>query len=147
MRLVIDASTVVAEGLRDRGRELLARDDLDITIAVEAWAEAEHELRKRVATIVQRASERGEEVNQLNDRVNSVGRLLKVSPRPPPAEMWEEARWRIPQDPRDIPTVALALWLDCGIWTFDRDFFGCGLPVWSTEVLQSYVDRVPRNRR
>ena len=30
---------------------------------------------------------------------------------------------------------ALALLLDCGLWTEDRDFFGCGLSVWQTAVL------------
>lgn len=51
----------------------------------------------------------------------------------------EEARWRLPADPRDTPTVALALSLDAGVWTDDRDFFGCGLPVWSTRVLRRYL--------
>lgn len=51
----------------------------------------------------------------------------------------EEATWRIPRDPKDAPTVALALTLGCGIWTHDYDFFGCGLPVWSTETLQQYL--------
>lgn len=129
------------------GANSIARDDLDITIASEAWAEAEYELRRRVAIIIQRATEQDEQVNQLHDRVNSVGRLLKVSPWRPPAEFWEEARWRIPRDSRDIPTVALALWLGCGIWTIDRDFFGCGLPVWSTDVLHGYLDRVAGSRR
>jgi hypothetical protein len=72
MRLVIDASTVVAEGLRDRGRELLARDDLDITIAVEAWAEAEHELRKRVATIVQFNARASEARRSTNSTIGST---------------------------------------------------------------------------
>ena len=52
----------------------------------------------------------------------------------------EEARRRIPSDPRDAPTVAVGLTLDCGIWTGDRDFFGCGLPVWTTETLQLYLE-------
>ncbi|MBC8121000.1 MAG: hypothetical protein H7Y22_04070 [Gemmatimonadaceae bacterium] len=25
------------------------------------------------------------------------------------------------------------------IWTEDRDFFGCGLPVWTTETLAVYL--------
>jgi len=56
------------------------------------------------------------------------------------AEYIDEARWRIPRDPDDVPTVALALALDCGIWTADRDFFGCGLPVWTTDTLLAYLD-------
>jgi predicted nucleic acid-binding protein len=51
-----------------------------------------------------------------------------------------EARDRIPRDPNDWPTVALALALGCGIWTADRDFFGCGVPVWTTETLLTHVE-------
>jgi len=46
-----------------------------------------------------------------------------------------EARDRIPQDPNDWPTIALALALGTSIWTADQDFFGCGVPVWTTQTL------------
>ena len=46
----------------------------------------------------------------------------------------------MPRDPKDVPTVALALTFACGIWTGDRDFFGCGVPVWTTETLLGYLD-------
>jgi predicted nucleic acid-binding protein len=52
----------------------------------------------------------------------------------------QEAIRRIPRDHTDAPTVALALTLDCGIWTQDRDFFGCGLPTWTTDTLQGYLN-------
>ena len=51
------------------------------------------------------------------------------------ADLEEEARRRIPRDPRDWPTVALALALGAGIWTEDGDFLGCGLPTWTTATL------------
>ena len=44
-------------------------------------------------------------------------------------------RRRAPRDPRDWPTVALALTLEAGIWTADADFLGCGAPTWTTETL------------
>ncbi len=51
------------------------------------------------------------------------------------ADLEEEARRRIPRDPRDWPTVALALQLDAAIWTHDNDFLGCGIATWTTETL------------
>jgi hypothetical protein len=42
---------------------------------------------------------------------------------------------RVPRDPNDWPTVALALTLECGIWPADADFLGCGVPTWTTETL------------
>jgi predicted nucleic acid-binding protein len=50
-----------------------------------------------------------------------------------------EARDRIPRDPNDWPAVALALQLGIGIWTVDDDFFGCGVPVWTTETLLTHL--------
>ena len=54
MRLVVDASTLVAEVLRTRGREMLSHQDLELVIAEDAWGETRHELGKRVTTIAQR---------------------------------------------------------------------------------------------
>lgn len=51
----------------------------------------------------------------------------------PPLEA--EARKRIPRDPNDWETVALALALPAAIWTEDYDFFGCGCPSWTTQTL------------
>jgi hypothetical protein len=42
---------------------------------------------------------------------------------------------------RTRPRVALALALECGIWTADRDFFGCGVAVWTTDTLAQYLTR------
>jgi hypothetical protein len=50
-----------------------------------------------------------------------------------------EARDRIPRDPNDWPTVALALARGIGIWTVDQDFFGCGVPVWTTVTLRTHL--------
>jgi len=29
--------------------------------------------------------------------------------------------------------------LDCPIWTEDRDFFGIGIPVWSSDLVDQYL--------
>lgn len=55
MRLVVDASTLVAEVLRTRGRKLLAHPGLDLFIAKYAWNETEHELRKRIVLLAETA--------------------------------------------------------------------------------------------
>ena len=136
MRLVVDASTLVAEALRARGRELLAHPALDLLVASEAWDETQHELRRRVALLAERGHlEDGEITRLLDAAVTAVTTVVTIVPEDVYASRIDEARTRIPRDPRDAPTVALALALDCGIWTGDRDFFGCGLPVWTTETL------------
>ena len=78
-----------------------------------------------------------EEATQLlNDALATVGARVRPIPAEVYADRLTEASRRIPRDPRDAPTVALALALDCGIWTGDGDFLGCGVPVWTTETLQ-----------
>lgn len=140
MRLVVDASTLVAEALRARGRTLLLHPNLDLLVASEVWGETEHELRKRVALLVERGHLQADPATQLLDDVLAAiaVRVTLVDPEAY-APRLDEARQRIPRDAKDAPTVALALTLDCGIWTNDRDFFGCGVPVWVTETLQAHL--------
>jgi predicted nucleic acid-binding protein len=136
MRLAVDASTLVAEMLRARGRELLTHPALDLALAEETWGETEHEMRKRVALLVDREIFPPMRATQILDEALATvaARVTLVSPRVY-ADRIEVARRRVPRDPKDAPVVALALALNCGIWTGDRDFFGCGVAVWITETL------------
>lgn len=141
MRLVVDARLRrVAEALRARGRRLLASPVLDLFVAADAWNEAEHELRKRVSLMVSRRHLEAAPATRLLDEALATiaARVTHV-----PAEVYVDylgtARRRVPRDPRDAPTVALALALDCGIWTADQDFFGCGVAVWTTETLLRHL--------
>lgn len=47
------------------------------------------------------------------------------------------------RDPDDWPILATALVLDCPIWTEDRDFFGAGVPTWTTERVELYLGDKP----
>lgn len=140
MRLAVDASTLVAEALRARGRKLLAHPVLDLVAAADTWSETEHELRKRVTLIAERGHlEAALAAQLLDDALAMLAARVAIAPSEVYAESLEEARRRIPRDPRDAPTVALALTLGRGIWADDHDFFGCGLHVWTTETLQLHV--------
>jgi predicted nucleic acid-binding protein len=50
------------------------------------------------------------------------------------------ARQRIARrDEDDWPVLAVALALDCAIWTEDADFFGCGVATWTTDRVELYL--------
>lgn len=50
-----------------------------------------------------------------------------------------EAKQRIEiRDPEDWPIVAVALVLDCPIWTEDRDFFGTGIATWTSDRIHLF---------
>ncbi len=53
MIVVADASVLVAELLRARGRELFAHPDLRVVVAEEQWDETQHELQRRISAIVE----------------------------------------------------------------------------------------------
>lgn len=144
MRLVVDANILVAELMRKRGRDLLSHPQLELAITERAWDEAQHEARKRLTAMVALGrvpSERAEEVLALLEATLTA--TTAVVPQAIFAHLESRARRRIPRDPDDWPTVALALSLDAGIWTQDADFLGCGVPTWTTETLLAYLDEEP----
>lgn len=50
------------------------------------------------------------------------------------------ARERISvRDPDDWPILATAMFHACGIWTEDKDFFGSGIAVWTTDRVEFYL--------
>jgi predicted nucleic acid-binding protein len=112
VRLAVDASSLVAEALRARGRKLLTHPELDLLVAAEAWNETYHELRQRVALLVERGHlAAAPAVELLNEALAAVAARITVVPPDVYAERLEEARRRAPRDPRDAPTVAVALTL------------------------------------
>ena len=83
--------------------------------------------------------DRVEREPMFNETILTLSQSITVVPEVDYGVHEAAARDRIPRDPNDWPTVALALSLDCGIWTNDQDFFGCGVPVWTTETLLTHV--------
>ena len=45
------------------------------------------------------------------------------------------------RDIDDWPIVATALTLDCPIWTEDKDFFGSGIPTWTTDRIHLFLEK------
>lgn len=77
--------------------------------------------------------------NLLNDGIAIAETKVTIVPHEIYASWETIARLRIPRDPNDWFTVALALVLPAGIWTNDGDFLGCGFPTWTTETLLSHL--------
>lgn len=137
MRLAVDASVLVGELLRRRGRALVADPRLELYVAEATYGEARHELLNRQRLLVQHAGLAPEVAAALvKGSLETAEAALTVA-----SDAWlepfrQEALARVPADPDDWPTAALALALGVGVWTDDRDFFGSGLATWQTPVLQ-----------
>ncbi|MBE9143512.1 nucleotide-binding protein, PIN domain-containing protein [Planktothrix mougeotii LEGE 06226] len=136
MQLVVDANILVSELLRQRGKELIQNPDLILYVTESVLSETSHELRKRINAIINKngaSEELGEKLlqaaqNLINTKINIIEESVYIYRE-------TEARNRIPRDPKDWSTVALALVMNVPIWTQDCDFLGCGCPTWTTETL------------
>lgn len=83
MIVVADASVLVGELLRKRGRELLLHPDLRVLVAEHQWEETEHELSRRLNILESRGSLTPEQRLALEQAVNDLieTRAIEVVPR------------------------------------------------------------------
>lgn len=136
--------------MRKRGRELVSDERLRLRVAERAWDEARHELRKRVGAIAERPGLPPGFLSGLLDEAVSIAESrVVVIPEEAYAGLLEDASLRIPRDPDDAQSVALALLpggasCRCAIWTNDGDFLGCGIPVWTTDTLLGHLSSLIR---
>jgi predicted nucleic acid-binding protein len=69
-----------------------------------------------------------------------LGALVQELPGPAYEKYRVAAQARIARrDADDWPAIACALVLDCPVWTEDRDFFGTGIAVWTTDRVELYL--------
>lgn len=141
LRLVVDANILVMESLRKRGRERLGSAAFELHMTERAGAEFLHEFPKRLKLVSERASLSAQEQAEIQaDVMDTFIASVRIVSPVDYAHLEPLARPRIPTDPDDWPSIALAMLLGCDIWTEDRDFFGCGLSVWRTDVLYGVLD-------
>lgn len=137
MIVVADASVLVAELTRPRGIALVLDPLLRVVVAEQQWSEAIHEINRRLTLRVDRGLLTGEQRSRIDRDIEAI--LDREGIEVVSATMYQlfeaKARRRIPRDPHDWPTVALAIALDAGILTNDHDFLGCGCPTWTVETL------------
>ncbi|MEX2431321.1 MAG: PIN domain-containing protein [Dehalococcoidia bacterium] len=70
--------------------------------------------------------------------------LVAPVPRDVYADLEPEARQRLKgRDESDSPFLALALRLNCPIWTEDADFFGSGVATWTTDRVEMFLNPTP----
>ncbi len=142
MRLVVDTSVLVGELLRAPGRDRLGDDRLELFLPERMWSETQVELPRRIDRYVRRRqldSDAGRELSALC--LQAIDANLVVLDEAVYAALEDEARARSLRDPNDWPVVASALALAAGVWTNDNDFLGTGVPTWTTETLQAWLDR------
>ena len=126
--LVIDANILVRAVLGRRVREIVETNAEQASFFVPevAYAEAEEHLPALVM-------KRGGDPDKALRFLRSLRGLIDLIGSEVYSDFESAARERLGErDPEDWPILAAALAIGCLIWTEDADFFGCGVPTWTT---------------
>lgn len=142
MRLVVDTSVLVGELLRARGREWLADDRLELFMPEQMWGEAQAELPRRIRAFMRRRKLDSDQADELSTLcLEAVESNVVILEEAIYAALEDEAVARSLRDPGDWPVVACAVALSAAVLTNDNDFLGTGVPTWTTETLQGWLER------
>lgn len=134
-RLVIDANILIRAVFGKRVRHLIAESSEHVAFYV---AEANFEEAQRY--LGQLAPGRGIPETVWRDALDTLMGAVQLIGADELALVEAEARARIAhRDARDWPGLAAALLMDCPIWTEDQDFFGTGVPTWTTTTVERYL--------
>jgi predicted nucleic acid-binding protein len=137
--LVVDANILIRAVLGKRVREVIEAyaGRVSFLVPEAAYAEAEDHLP---ALVIRHGGDPGKALALLR----SLGRLVEPVGSEVYGEFEAEARERLGErDPEDWPILASALAVGCPVWTEDTDFFGCGVPTWTSSRVEMFL-RDPR---
>lgn len=144
MRLVVDTSVLVGELLRRNGRARLGDQRLELFMAEPMWDETRVEIPRRIERFVDRRGLAADVADELMTlAIEAIATNVAIVETAVLSALEDEARDRSLRDPTNWPAVACALALGAGIWTNDNDFMGTGVPTWTTETLQRWLDNQP----
>lgn len=132
-RLVLDANILIRACLGVRVRALIADFANDVAFYV-----AEANAAEAADYISELATRRSLNPRLCEEAFLSLMGVVQVVDTPLIEGTKDEALKRI-RDPADWPALALALQLECAIWTEDQDFFGTGVATWTTATVERYL--------
>jgi predicted nucleic acid-binding protein len=133
-RLVLDANILIRGCLGVRVRALIADSAREVDFFV-----AEANASEASGYLSELAARRGLDPQICQEAFLSLMEVVQIVDSTWIETAREEALNRI-RDPADWPALALALQLECAIWTEDQDFFGTGVATWTTATVQRYLD-------
>jgi len=134
-RIVLDANILIRAMLGVKVGGLLAKyaESVEFCAPSIAFEDAE-------ANLPSIMDKRGIGPEQLALGLDAVRLLVEELPAEVTDPMQAKALQRIGRrDPDDWPIAAAALILDCPIWTEDKDFFGAGIPTWTSDLVEIYL--------
>ena len=135
MRLAVDANVLLSIAMGGAAAKLVTRPDFELFTTRHTFAET-------LEYLPILAARKGLSLERMESSLHAVPIEVLVEGMYAPQR--DEAERRMAQrDPEDVDLLALALHLGVTIWTNDRDFSACGLPVVSTAQLLAQTPLVP----
>ncbi len=133
--LVLDANILLRAVLGMRVRKLILRYSERVALFTPSLC-----LRDAEAYLPRIAKQRGWDPKPALELLTALSAHLQVVESELYAQFEAQARKRISaRDEQDWPVIALALALQCPVWTEDADFFGSGVPTWTTRTVEVYL--------
>ena len=132
--IVLDANILIRAELGRRVRELI----FDNAVMVKFFAPdvAYVDARKYLPALLNKRGVDGTAAMLVLDRLEGVVQPIDVELY---EGMQQQALQRIAvRDADDWPVLACAMTLSCPIWTEDADFFGTGVPTWTSDRIALY---------
>jgi predicted nucleic acid-binding protein len=133
--LVLDANILIRAVLGRRVRSLLEtyEDSTDFYAPDVCFDDA----REYIPGVL---SSRGEDPELGLAVLEQIRALVRPVDQTLYQDLEQLARQRVAtRDVEDWPVVAVAVLLNVPIWTEDRDFFGSGIAVWTTDRVELYL--------
>lgn len=133
--IVLDANILIRAVIGKRVRELILEHVTTVKFFAPdvAYADA----RKYLPALLQKRGVDASAAMLVLDRLEGVVQSID-------AELYEglqqQALQRIAaRDADDWPVLACAMTLGCPVWTEDADFFGTGVPTWTSDRVALYL--------
>lgn len=136
-RIVLDANILIRAVLGQKVREKI--ETFAPTVQFFTPDLCYTDAQKYLPSLFEKRNLSTEEVLEVLNRLTCLIQLVDRSLY----NMYEdEAKQRIAmRDVNDWPVVAVALMLDCPIWTEDADFFGTGIATWTSDRVHLYFNQ------
>lgn len=133
--IVLDANILIRAVLGKRVRELIVAHAASVKFFAPdvAYADA----RKYLPALLEKRGVESKAAMTVLDRLENVVQLID---RELYAGVQQQALQRIAvRDADDWPVLACAMTIGCPVWTEDADFFGTGVPTWTTDRVALYL--------
>ena len=139
--LVLDANILIRAVLGKRVRAILAQYGGRVRFV--APESAFSEAKEHLPTIL---GKRDTPAAKGMKVLHAVGKVVQSIGHDTYSVFEKTAKRRLAKrDMDDWPILATALVFNCAIWTEDRDFFGAGVPTWTTDRVEMYLENTANN--